>query len=166
MTCVPYNQHFMAFQISFSSQQPTSVQGTFILWYSSWPWRVLVSVFAKWATFWEAVSWLVEHWIHSSLQVFSSLIWFFSSSWRNKTIQFEFVFWWQLFLVLPAYIFKMRGFLNYTHFSTILSKLTSIQTIFVVVVIYLLVKSFKFVFHTSLEVRKRRALWIEPLLVS
>lgn len=28
MTYIPHNQHVMAFQISFSSQQPSSVQGT------------------------------------------------------------------------------------------------------------------------------------------
>ena len=60
---------------------------------------------------------------------------FFPLHEETKQFNSEFVFWWQLFLVLPAYVFKMRVFKTTAHFSTILSKLTSTQTIFVVVVV-------------------------------
>ena len=48
MTCIPHNQHFMVFQISFSSQQPTSVQGAHLFFALPLDHgECLVSMFAK-----------------------------------------------------------------------------------------------------------------------
>lgn len=103
---------------------------TFAIWPSTWPWRVVSLEIASKPTLGDTFMIRLNTELTHAIWVFPLCfdgIFFFLHE-ETKQINSEFVFWWYLFLVMPAYVFN-RVFKATSHFITILSKLTSIQTI-------------------------------------